>query len=144
MKKYLEMPEAHWLQCLVNSIRNLYNPQPNEREKDFFKKKDTYLRYEKILQEEFSYHSTLSDVFLSEDVFEKIQYQYKLNFELQRDGRNGEPCYENLSKWSKKGKGKIIKLALQSQGIGYEKLFPPSLLKKSIVFFKKLLKITEI
>jgi len=139
MKTHLGMSENYWLQCLINSICNLYNPLPNENEKDFFVKKDTYLRYKEILQVKFSYHPTLSNVFLDENFFEKIQYQYKLNFELQRGellSSKGEPCYKNLCSWNKKGKWMIVKLALQAQGIDPDKLFPSTLFKKILNFIK--------
>lgn len=122
--------ENRLLKHLINSICNLYTLGINESEKHFFEKRDLYFSYEKELQEKFNYHPTLSLIFLKKENFDKLQIQYKLNFEIQRNEFTGEPGYGNLVTWNKRGKKNLVSLALKSQGINFERLFPPSLFSR--------------
>jgi len=119
------------LRSIINCLGLLYNPKPHSGTVEFDELKKEYFSLKK---EWFDLHKIENELFgpfnLNEDSFEKIRASYELNFLILRDDITKEPGYHMLSGLvcfnlaQRKRKNNILRLALDSQGISFDKLFP--------------------
>jgi len=129
------------LLILSDCLYRLYNPKPLSCMSDFESLKRTYYEIKKewmelhgIKHEWMELYGIEHELFppfqLDETNFNRIELLYKLDSELMRKEETGEPSYDRLSVSGyfnipqRRRKNKIIDLALSSQGISFEKLFP--------------------
>ncbi|HZJ41528.1 MAG TPA: hypothetical protein VFD51_00715 [Patescibacteria group bacterium] len=131
------------LRTLSDCLYHLYNPGLLNRLSHFKSLKRTY--YD-IKKEWIELHGIKHELFppfqLDETNFNRIELLYKLDSELMRKEETGEPSYDMLSANGyfnipqRRRKNKIIDLALSSQGISFEKLFPLKLRNLKKLIFK--------
>ncbi|MDB4984518.1 MAG: hypothetical protein JWM20_697 [Patescibacteria group bacterium] len=119
------------LRDLVNILYLLHHPGPTERINVFEQRKRRYFSLQEEWNQKTGIEKEISGPFtMKEGDFEKIEPLYLLNDELCRDDKTGIPRYDMLSGNAsfnlpqRQRKDRIIRFALASVGVDYEKLYP--------------------